>query len=193
MDLHTAMAAAEAILFAMGDSVERSALARALEISGEDLSRVLAGLSDKYDRPDSGLRLVELEESVQLATRTELYDYLIRIAQAPSRPKLTDTMLETLSIIAYKQPVTKTEIEAIRGVNSDFAVDKLLSYDLIQELGRKDAPGRPILFGTTEQFLRSFGVKSVEELPAPKKEQIEELKEEAEQEIDAKLSGPVGV
>ena len=157
------------------------------------MQRVLTGLSDKYERPDSGIRLVRLEDAVQLTTRTEMYEYLIRIASAPSRPKLTDTMLETLSIIAYKQPVTKSEIEAIRGVNSDFAVDKLLGYGLIEELGRKDAPGRPILFGTTEQFLRSFGVRSLDELPSPKTEEIEEFKEEAEHEIDARLGSAVDV
>ena len=99
----------------------------------------------------------------------------------------SETLLETLSIIAYRQPVTKLEIEDIRGVNSDFAVNRLLSYDLVQELGRKDAPGRPILFGTTEQFLRSFGVKSIEDLPEMNPDILEDFKAQAEKEIQIKL------
>ena len=95
---------------------------------------------------------------------------------------LSDAVLETLSIVAYKQPVTRLEIEKVRGVSCDFAINKLLEYDLITELGRLDAPGRPILFGTTEQFLRSFGVKSLEELPEMSTVQLEEFKAQAEAE-----------
>ena len=100
---------------------------------------------------------------------------------------LTDTLLETLSIIAYKQPVTRMEIEAVRGVNCDHAINKLLEYDLIRELGRLDAPGRPLLFGTTEQFLRCFGVSNLEELPEMNPEKLEEFKRQAEAEVQLKL------
>ena len=96
---------------------------------------------------------------------------------------LTDTLLETLSIVAYKQPITRLEIEKIRGVSCDHAVNRLVEFGLIKEVGRMDAPGRPLLFGTTEEFLRSFGVKSLEELPELSQVQIEEFKEQAEQEI----------
>ena len=98
---------------------------------------------------------------LKFCTKGEYYEYLIKIARAPKKHVLTDTLLETLSIVAYKQPVTRTEIERVRGVSCDHAVNKLLEYGLITELGRMDAPGRPLLFGTTEQFLRSFGVKSL--------------------------------
>ena len=100
---------------------------------------------------------------------------------------LTDTLLETLSIIAYKQPVTKLEVERIRGVNSDHAVNRLVEFGLVTELGRMDAPGRPLLFGTTEEFLRSFGVRSLEELPSLDAVKVEEFKQEAEHEADVKL------
>ena len=100
---------------------------------------------------------------------------------------LTDTLLETLSIIAYKQPVTRLEIERVRGVSCDHAVNKLLEYDLIMEVGRLDAPGRPLLFGTTEQFLRSFGVKSLEDLPELSAVQVEEFKQQAESEVQLQL------
>ena len=103
------------------------------------------------------------------------------------KPALTDVMLETLSIIAYKQPVTKAEIEKIRGVKSDHAVNKLVEYNLVKELGRLDAPGRPILFGTTEEFLRTFGVQGLEELPAVDPVKMADFKAEAEEEVQLKL------
>ena len=110
-----------------------------------------------------------------------------KIAKAPKKFVLTDTLLETLSIIAYKQPVTRLEIERVRGVSCDHAVNKLLEYDLITEVGRLDAPGRPLLFGTTEQFLRSFGVQSIEDLPELNAVQIEEFKQQAESEVQMQL------
>ena len=112
---------------------------------------------------------------------------MIKIAKTPKKFVLTDTLLETLSIIAYKQPVTRLEIERVRGVSCDHAVNKLLEYDLIMEVGRLDAPGRPLLFGTTEQFLRSFGVQSIEDLPELNAVQIEEFKQQAESEVQLQL------
>ena len=123
-----------------------------------------------------------------MCTRPEIYEYLIKIAKTPRKYVLTDTLLETLSIIAYKQPVTRLEIERVRGVSCDHAINKLLEYDLITELGRLDAPGRPLLFGTTEQFLRCFGVKSLEELPELNPVQVEEFKQQAEQEVQLTLN-----
>ena len=116
-----------------------------------------------------------------------MYEYLIRVAKQPRRYVLTDVQLETLSIIAYRQPVTKLEIEKIRGVKSDHAVNKLVEYDLVCEVGRLDAPGKPILFGTTEEFLRRFGIHSLEDLPGINPEQIENFKHEAEEEAQLKL------
>ena len=149
----------EAILFTMGESVELGRIAEA----------------------------IELEDSYQMCTKPEMYEYLIRIAKQPKRRVLTDVLLETLSIVAYKQPVTKAEIEKIRGVSSDHAVSKLVEYNLICELGRLDAPGRPLLFGTTEEFLRSFGVQSIDELPSLNPVQVEEFKIEAEEEAKIKM------
>ena len=109
------------------------------------------------------------------------------MAKQPKKYVLTDVLLETLSIIAYKQPVTKLEIEKIRGVKSDHAVNKLVEYDLVCEVGRLDAPGKPILFGTTEEFLRRFSIQSADDLPTLNPEQVENFKEEAEEEIQLKL------
>lgn len=180
-------AAIEAILFAMGNSVEAGKLAEALEITKEEVCQLVRSMMKRYEREDRGIRIMELEDSFQLCTKPELYEYLIRIAKQPKRYVLTDVLLETLSIIAYKQPVTKVEIEKIRGVSCDHAVNKLLEYGLVCELGRLDAPGRPLLFGTTEEFLRSFGVQSVEELPVLDQEQLEEFKQQAEEEMQLKL------
>ena len=113
---------------------------------------------------------------------------MIQIAKQPKRYHLTDVVLETLSIIAYKQPVTRLEIERIRGVKSDHAVNKLIEYELVMEVGRMDAPGRPILFGTTEEFLRRFGVQSVDELPKVGPEKMEDFKAEVEDEMQLKLN-----
>lgn len=172
----------EAILFTMGESVEISRLAAVLETDKKEVQDILEGMQEKYEKEDRGICLMWLEDSVQLSTKKEMYEYLIKIAKTPRKMVLTDTVLETLSIIAYKQPVTRMEIERIRGVSCDHAVNKLLEYDLITELGRLDAPGRPLLFGTTEQFLRSFNVKSLDELPELSSLQVEEFKQQAEAE-----------
>ena len=176
-------AAVEAILFAAGGSVETARLASALELDSGEMRDILRRMELRYEEEERGIRLLELEDAWQLCTKREHYGELIRIVKQPRKYTLTEVLLETLSIVAYKQPVTKLEIEKIRGVKSDHAVNKLVEYGLIEEVGRLDAPGRPILFGTTEEFLRSFGVSSVEELPKASPEQMEDFKEEAEEEL----------
>lgn len=177
----------ESILFAMGESVEVSKLAEVIEEEVSTTKELLGKLSLKYSSEDSGIELLELEDSYQLATKPGMYDYLVKIAKTPRKMTLSESVLETLSIIAYKQPVTRIEIENIRGVSCDYQINKLLEYNLVCELGRKDAPGRPLLFGTTEEFLRSFGVKSLKDLPELDTVRIEEFKAEAEQEIQLTL------
>ena len=175
-------AAVEAILFAAGDSVENERLAEALELDKQEMKDILKRMALRYEEADRGIRLVELSGAWQLCTMTEHYEELIRVVKQPKKTLLTDVLLETLSIVAYKQPVTRLEVEKIRGVKSDHAVNKLVEYGLIEEVGRMDAPGRPILFGTTEEFLRRFGVNSVGDLPQATPEQMEDFKEEAEEE-----------
>jgi len=176
-------AAAEAILFVMGESVEASKLGIALGMTKDDVVKLMDELKDDYDKEGRGLNIIRLEDSYQMCSKKNLYDYLIKIASVPKRHNMTDVMLETLSIIAYKQPVTKSEIEEIRGVKSDHSVNKLVEYNLVCEVGRLDAPGRPILFGTTEEFLRQFGIESKNELPNIDPDKFEEFREEAEAEI----------
>ena len=171
----------------MGDSVEINALAKAMEEEPKNIKEYIAYLKEKYEKEDSGIGIIELDKAVQLCTKKEMYEYLVKIAKAPKKAVLTDSLMETLSIIAYKQPITRLEVEKIRGVNSDHAVNRLVEFGLVQELGRLDAPGRPLLFGTTEEFLRSFGVRSIEELPAIGTVQVEEFKAQAEAEVNLKL------
>ena len=176
----------EGILFAMGDSVERDQLAEALELTPEEVDAVAESLRDLYVQEERGLRLLRLGDAYQLCTAEECYDSLIRIATKPKAPVLTDVVMETLAIIAYKQPVTKTDIERIRGVSSDHAVNRLVEYGLVEERGRLNAPGRPILFGTTEEFLRRFRIEDPEMLPELSAEQLADIEEEVESETAAR-------
>lgn len=187
MDRKEQLATIEAILFAMGDSVELNKISSVLEIEDKDTEDLLNELMDKYSSDEHGIELIRLEDSFQFVTKAGMYDALVKIAKTPKKMTLTDSVIETLSIIAYKQPITRVEIESIRGVSCDFQINKLLEYNLITELGRKDAPGRPILFGTTEEFLRSFGVVSLKDLPQMDILQIEEFQKQAEQEIQLSL------
>lgn len=187
MEKQKAEAVIEAILFTMGDSVEIEKLAAVIEENVRTTKKILAKMKEQYEQENRGISLIELDGSVQLCTKNDLYEYLIKIAKVPRKLTLTDTLLETLSIVAYKQPVTRLEIERVRGVSCDHAVNRLVEYDLIKEVGRLDAPGRPLLFGTTEQFLRSFGLKSLEELPELNPVQVEEFKHQAEEEVQLQL------
>ena len=157
------------------------------ENSENEVIEILEAMKLRLEEEDRGVRIMELDGAYQMCTDSEVYEYLIRIAKQPKRYELTEVLLETLSIIAYKQPITKSEIEKIRGVSCEHAVSKLVEYQLITELGRLDAPGRPMLFGTTEDFLRSFGVASIDELPMLNPVQVEEFKQQAEEEIEMKL------
>lgn len=187
MEIEKLQGVIEAILFTMGESVELGKIAKAIEHDEETTRKIIHLMMDQYDAENRGVRIIELDNAFQMCTKKEMYEYLIRIAKQPKRYVLTDVLLETLSIVAYKQPVTRLEIEKIRGVKTDHAVNKLVEYGLIEEVGRLDAPGRPLLFGTTEEFLRRFSVQSLDELPRLDAEQIEHFKEEAEDEAQLKL------
>jgi len=181
-------AVVEAVLFAMGDSVEYKKLAEITGYSLDGIKEVVHKMQNDFELDNKkGVEIVEFEDAVQMCTKSKMYEYLIKVAKTPKSMVLSDTLLETLSIIAYKQPVTKAEIEKIRGVSCEHAVNKLLEFNLICELGRLNAPGRPLLFGTTEEFLRSFGVKSVDELPTIGSDRLEEFKKEAAEEVQLKL------
>ena len=177
-------AAIEAILFSVGDAVSVKELAKVLEAEENEVSTVIEYMVKEYEEEKRGIKLIKLEDAYQLCTKQEYYDYLIKLVNMPKKHVLTDALMETLSIVAYKQPITRQEIEAIRGVSCVHAINKLVEYKLIGEVGRLDAVGRPILFGTTEDFMRSFGVTSLDELPVITPDKIEDFRKEAMEEAN---------
>ncbi|MGI6071895.1 MAG: SMC-Scp complex subunit ScpB [Lachnospiraceae bacterium] len=171
----------EAVLFSMGEAVERKRLAQAFECSEEEIKSTVDELMTEYE--NRGIEIIEIDDGYQMCTKRETYEHLIKVVELPKNYRLTDVQLETLSIIAYKQPITKGEIEKIRGVSSDHAVNRLLEANLVEECGRMSTPGRPMLFATTQEFLRRFGLKNTDELPDINSEKVETFKIEAEEEI----------
>lgn len=165
MELHEIASALEAILFAAGDSVDLRRIAKVMGVEPWDVRQAAEKLSAEYEQRSSGLRLVRMEESLQLVTAPEHSDLINRCLEKRPQPKLSPTALEVLSIVAYFQPVTRAYIEQVRGADSSYTVAMLSQRGLISPCGRLEAPGRPQLFGTTEQFLRVMGISSLEELP----------------------------
>ncbi len=158
-------ASIEGILFAAGEAVSLNALCEALEIDKITLKSIMKRLMDYYQFERRGIQIIEIEDAYQLCTRPEYYKYIKKLTRPKPSQYLSGAALETLAIIAYNQPVTRSNIEQIRGVNSDGSLNKLIERGLVEEKGRLDAPGKPILFGTTQSFLRCFGFKSIEDLP----------------------------
>ncbi|MBQ8983356.1 MAG: SMC-Scp complex subunit ScpB [Lachnospiraceae bacterium] len=178
-DITKLKGAIEAVLFAIGEPVTVEQLSLALELDEDTIRSIVHQMMEQYDDEERGIRIIEIEDGFQLCTKNEYYEELSKIVNIPKKHMLTDVQLETLSIIAYKQPITRTEIEAIRGVSCVHAINKLVEYHLIEEVGRLDAIGKPILFGTTEDFLRGFGVKSTDDLPVITPDKIADFEQQA--------------
>ena len=185
--------AIEAVLFTLGDAVEIKRLSKALDTSEFEIRQAALEIAAQYEEPDRGITLIELDDCLQMCTKKETYEYLVKIVSVPREGRLTDIQLEVLSIIAYKQPVTKLEIENIRGVNTEYVINRLIELGLVEEKGRLDAVGRPYLFGTTQEFLRRFGLKSLDELPDVDYEKAESFKIEAENELGYDPEKPMDV
>ena len=177
----------EAVLFTMGKSVELRQIAAALDCNEIQARAAVRRLKERYAQEDRALEIIELEDCFQMRTKAEYYDALIKVAKTPKRQVLTDSVIETLSIVAYKQPVTRTEIDRIRGVSCEYALNKLIEYGLVYEAGRMDVLGHPALFATTEEFLRRFGVGSKKELPSINTDEEAEIVEEVEKEVGYKF------
>ena len=173
----------EALLFSLGRSVSVEEIAICLNMGKEGAILAAERLRARYEERQEGLLIKKLEDRYQMVSHPKTYEGLIRVVKTPRKPVLSDVALETLSIIAYCQPITKVEIERIRGVKSDHAVNRLVEYGLIEEVGRLDAPGRPMLFATTEEFLNRFGVDSLKELPGLPEDMEKLLKEEVTEEL----------
>lgn len=163
----------EAILFVAGEPVAVEDLAHALDLTVSEMEAALNGLRDGYDLEKRGLRLNRYGGSVQLSIRSEYAPYVERLLQPVRQQSLSQAALETLSIIAYRQPVTKAEIEAVRGVKCDYSVRALIARGLIREAGRRETLGRPVLYETTEEFLRHFALESLSDLPAREDVQVD--------------------
>lgn len=173
-------AVVESLLFISGEAVSLSAIAQTIEMDKATARAIIQSLADKYEEEQRGIRIVEINDAFQMCTAAECFEYIRNMYKSPQRQGLTQSLLETLAIIAYKQPITKGQIEEIRGVSADHAVNKLVEKKLVCEVGRQNTPGKPILFGTTDDFLRYFGFKSVGELPPLEEEPTEEIEETAQ-------------
>lgn len=164
----------ESLLFAAGDSVPVDQLAEIMEMTEETVALAAERLNHEYESNGRGLRVLQLENSYQLCTAERFFAYIQKLKEPKRKQNLSPAALETLAVVAYHQPVTRSSIEFIRGVNSDASVNKLIERGLIEEHGRLDAPGRPILYVTTQEFLRAFGLSSLSGLPDPDSIRINE-------------------
>lgn len=174
MKMNEYEAVIEAALFVAGDAVSLSALADMIEMDKSTTKAIINTLITRYEKENRGMRITEIGEGYQMCTSPACFETIRKVFKGKEKQGLTPTLLETLSIIAYKQPITKAEIEEIRGVNSDHAVNRLVEKGLVCECGKLNSPGKPILFGTTLEFLRYFGFKDMQELPALNEPEIEE-------------------
>ena len=165
MEINKSKGVIEAILFAAGREVKITELMSALEASSEEVITLVESMKEDYKNENRGLQIVNVGEAYQLSTKQEYYEYLYTIFDKRNKPNLSQAAIETLAIIAYNPKITRAEIEAIRGVNSDGTIYKLLDYNLIEETGKLDAPGRPGTYGVTSEFLRIFGFNNLNELP----------------------------
>lgn len=174
MEIEKLKATVEAILFACGREVKINELVSSLEVNSEDIIQVIENMRQEYERDQRGIEIIKLNDSYQMCSKKDYYEYIYPILDKRSKPNLSNAALETLSIIAYNPGVTRAEIESIRGVNSDATIYKLLEYNLIEDAGKLDAPGRPTTYKTTSNFLKMFGYTSLEELPELPRYKIDE-------------------
>ena len=165
MELKIQQAIVEAMLFANGKAVNSKDFISALEINNEELENIIALLKLKYETEESGIELIKINDSYQLVTKKEYYKYVYPLLDNRIKPSLSNAALETLSIIAYNPKITRSQIDDIRGVNSDGTVYKLLEFELIESAGKMDAPGRPTMYQVTDNFFKMFGISSLDELP----------------------------
>lgn len=177
MQLNQEKAIIEAILFSAGRPVTKSELMLALEITAEDVEKLVTAMQEEYNEEKRGIELIKIEDSYQLCTKKELYEFIYPVLDKRTKPNLSNASLETLAIIAYNPKITRAEIEDIRGVSADACVYKLLEYGLIEEAGKIDLPGKPMSYKTTSEFLRMFGYSSLNDLPELPKYKLDENKQ----------------
>ena len=164
----------EAMLFAAGREVNITEFMNVLELSKDDIDKIILNLKSKYEENNSGLEIIKIDENYQICTRKEYYEYIYPLFDNRSKPNISNAALETLSIIAYNPNITRSEIEVIRGVSADGTIYKLLEFDLIEEAGKLNAPGRPTMYKVTNKFMKLFGISSLDELPELPRYKIDE-------------------
>ena len=174
MEIEQVKAIMEAILFAAGREVKIKEFVTSLEINEEDVTTIMETLKEEYDQKRRGIQIIRVGDAYQMCTKKEYYEFVYPILDKRSKPNLSNAALEILAIIAYNTGVTKAEIEAIRGVNSDATIYKLMEYNLVEEAGKTDAPGKPMSYRTTVNFLKMFGYMNLESLPSLPKYKMDE-------------------
>lgn len=174
MDIRELKSIIESLLFTWGDPLDIKDIASIVEVKEDELSKVMQEMIDEFDYNMRGIRIIKVNDSYQLGTRPENFEWIKKLSNPKTTKNLSNAALETLSIIAYRQPIIKSDVEAIRGVKCDKAIETLIERGLIEECGRLERVGRPILYGTTDTFLRCFGLENLQELP-PLKDIAEEI------------------
>lgn len=177
MQIDETKAKIEAILFAAGREVSKNEIMLALELSSDEIDEIINVMQSDYNNKDRGIELIKINDSYQLCTKKDMYEYVYPVLDKRNKPNLSTAALETLSIIAYNPKITRAEIEAIRGVSADACVYKLLEYGLITEAGKIDLPGKPMSYKTTGEFLKMFGYSSLNDLPELPRYKLDENKQ----------------
>lgn len=174
MEIEKIKSIIEAILFAAGRVVTEEELMLSTELSKEDTESIIQSMQEEYKKQSRGIEIIKVDNGYQMCSKTELYEYIYPILDNRAKPRLSNAALETLSIIAYNPRTTRPEIEAIRGVNADAAIYKLLEFGLIEQAGKLDVPGKPMSYKTTNEFLKMFGYTSLNDLPELPKYKLDE-------------------
>ena len=185
MDIEEKKAIIEAILFASGKEVEITTLMSALELSHKEVEIILGQMRLEYSEKNHGIEIIKVNNSYQMCTKKEYYEYIYPIFDNRAKPNLSSAAMETLSIIAYNPKITRVEIDNIRGVSTDGVLYKLMEYNLIEEAGKLDAPGRPTMYRVTNEFLKTFGLSSLDELP-----ELPKIKEEVPEQLEIEEMPP---
>lgn len=194
MEIEKIKAIIEAILFAAGRDVKINEFINVLELGKDQIITVIDNLKNEYASNNRGIEIIKVNDGYQMCTKKEYYEYLYQIFDKRNKPRLSNAALETLAIIAYNPKITRAEIEAIRGVNSDGTIYKLLEYELIEIAGKLDLPGKPTVYRTTDNFLRTFGYSNLGELPELPKYKIDENEQIVIEDLDIEnYSNNVGV
>lgn len=190
MEIEKTKATIESILFAAGRIVLEEELILGLELSKEDIQNIIQSMQEDYKNENRGIEIIKVDNGYQMCSKKEFHEYIYPILDKRNKPRLSNATLETIAIIAYNPRITRAEIEAIRGVNVDGAIYKLLEFGLIEQAGKLDAPGRPMTYKTTNEFLKLFGYSSLEDLPELPKYKLDENRQIVIDELVEEIEAP---